>query len=30
VHNVIEITNLGDYANPRVAVRLAQAAEEAG
>lgn len=26
----IEITNHGDYADPRVAVRLAQAAEEAG
>jgi probable F420-dependent oxidoreductase len=26
----IEITNLGDYADPRLAVRLAQAAEDAG
>ena len=26
----IEMTNLGDYADPRVAVRLARAAEEAG
>jgi hypothetical protein len=30
VHVGIEITNLGDYAEPRVAVRLARAAEEAG
>jgi hypothetical protein len=30
VHVGIEITNLGDYTEPRVAVRLAQAAEEAG
>jgi alkanesulfonate monooxygenase SsuD/methylene tetrahydromethanopterin reductase-like flavin-dependent oxidoreductase (luciferase family) len=30
VRYCIEITNLGDYADPRAAVRLARAAEEAG
>lgn len=30
MHYGIEMTNLGDYADPRVAVRLARAAEEAG
>jgi Luciferase-like monooxygenase len=30
VRHGIEITNLGDYADSRVAARLAQAAEEAG
>ena len=30
MHYGIEMTNLGEYADPRVAVRLARAAEEAG